>query len=75
MIDVAAEETRAKLLKDIMGERRICLLLSELLGGVYDKGIREEALLIEDALGAASRIAKLLSWSIEETERAVESGE
>ena len=75
MVDGAAEGIRVKLMKDITGERRLCFWLADLLGATSEAGAEGSNISLVDALGAASRIARLIFWSIEETERAVAVGE
>ncbi len=74
MIDEAAELAHAKLMNDLIGAQRLCRWLADLLGTISEAGTREGLFNLEDTLGAASRIARLIFWSIEETERAVASG-
>ncbi len=75
MIDEAAELARAKLMKDLTDERRLCFWLADLLGAISEASTREGNHSLEEALGAASRIARFIFWSIEETKRTVAAGE
>lgn len=60
------ETERIRLMRDLRGERYVCLLLSESLGDISEEGVREGSLPLKDSLGAFSKILGNLARSLDE---------
>ena len=69
MVEEKREETRVKLMRDLLGERCICLLISELVRGIAEEGIPEGGIPLPDTLRAISKILENLSVTLEDTGR------